>query len=241
MELTATAPDPGPTVAAAPKAPDAHRWLRVLGAVAVVGGPLGYAVGSIASPSVHETGAVTIARYAAAHPVVNGVHLLAYVLASLLLPVGTAALARLAVRRAPRLATAGGVLGVVGWLGLPASVAQDALVMDMAGRPDAGSYAGLYDRFTVDPVMTTYLLVYVVGHLLAYVLLGTALGRARLVPGWAAAAMVASSPLTVLLFVLPGKVLAVGWAALALLVIGSVPAARALLAATPAPSGRAGR
>ncbi|MGH3322502.1 MAG: hypothetical protein ACRDN9_20465 [Streptosporangiaceae bacterium] len=44
----------------------------------------------------------------------------------------------------------------------------------------------------------------------------------------AAWAMIASSPLTVAAFVLPGQVGAVGVAALTLLVIGSLPAARTM-------------
>jgi hypothetical protein len=76
--------------------------------------------------------------------------------------------------------------------------------------------------------MSTYLLVYIVCHLVAYVLLGIALRRAQVIPEWAAWSMVASSPLTIAAFVLPSRPIAVGYLALTLLVIGSLPAARAM-------------
>jgi membrane protein implicated in regulation of membrane protease activity len=92
----------------------------------------------------------------------------------------------------------------------------------MAALPQAGSYAPLWDLFVSGAVMKTYLIVYIVGHLLAYVLLGIALRRARIIPLWAAWSMIASSPLTMAVFVLPGKPV---WIGVALLVIGSLPAA----------------
>ncbi len=202
-------------------------WRRVL-AVAIVGGPLGYAVGSILIPSVHEDGATSIAANAAANPITNAVHLVAYVLASFLLPLGAVGLAYLAYARAPRLATIGGLLAVVGWLPFSALTALDDVSMAMAALPDSGSYATLLDRFANDAVMGGYLLVYVVGHLVAYVLLAVALRRAGVIPRWAAWSMLVSSPLTVAAFVVPGRPIVLGDVALALLVIGSIPAARAM-------------
>jgi hypothetical protein len=77
--------------------------------------------------------------------------------------------------------------------------------------------------------MGSYLIVYVVGHLVAYVLLGAALLRGRVIPRWAAWSMIASSPLTILAFALPGSPRATGAVALSLLVLGSLPAVRATL------------
>jgi len=76
-------------------------------------------------------------------------------------------------------------------------------------------------------VMGTYLLVYVIGHLVAYVLLGAALLRGRVIPRWAAWSMIASSPLTIAAFALPGSPRATGAVAFTLLLLGSLPAARA--------------
>jgi len=42
--------------------------------------------------------------------------------------------------------------------------------------------------------------VYVLGHLAAFVVLAVALGRARLIPAWAAWALTLTSPVTVVAF-----------------------------------------
>jgi hypothetical protein len=167
--------------------------------------------------------------------------MVAYVFASYLLPIGVIGLAYLAYPRTPWLATIGGLVGVVGWLPFSALTALDDLGNMMAQMPDNGSYAELLDRFTLDPVMNSYLLIYIVGHLVAYVLLGIALRRAGVIPRWAAWSMIASSPLTVAVFVLPGRPLAAGYIAMTLLVLGSLPAARrALLSGDAAPAEAAG-
>ncbi|MFJ2032900.1 hypothetical protein [Streptosporangium sp. NPDC087985] len=199
-------------------------------AVAIIGGPLGYAVGSILISTVHEDGATSIAANAATNPITNTVHLVAYILASFLLPLGAVGLAQLAYARVPWLATIGGLLAVVGWLPFSALTALDDLMRAMAQLPGSGSYAVLLDQFANDVVMGGYLLIYIVGHLVAYVLLAIALRRARVIPRWAAWSMMASSPLTVAVFVLPGRPLVLGDVALTLLVIGSIPAARAMVA-----------
>jgi hypothetical protein len=137
----------------------------------------------------------SIAASAAANPIGNAVHIAAFVLASFLLPIGAVGLAQLAYRRTPWLATIAGLLAVIGWLPFSALAALDDLLSTMTRMPDSDSYTALYDRFTTDAVMTTYLLVYIIGHLVAYVLLGIALRRARVIPWWAAWTMLASSPL----------------------------------------------
>lgn len=212
--------------------PGHERLTRVIVAVAIVGGPLGYLVGGLLEPAAHTSGQATIAANAAANPVTNAVHLIAFVVASYLLAAGVVGLAYLARRRTPWLATIGGLLGVLGWLPFSALAALDDLASVMAQLPGSGSYAALWDRFAYDPVMNGYLLVYIIGHLVAYVLLGLALRRAGVLPRWAAWSMIASSPLTIAAFALPaglgGAGLAVAVAAVSLLVVGSLPAARAI-------------
>jgi hypothetical protein len=200
------------------------RVLLVLLAVAIVGGPLGFLLGGALAPSVHDPALLAIARNAAADPVLNGAHLVAFVLASYLLPVSAVGLARLAHRRRPGLATAAGIVAVVGWLPFSALAALDDLELRMAAAP-ARSSAALLDAFSADPVMNGYLLVYVLGHLAGYVLLGIALARARTVPLWSAVCLIASTPLTLGVFLVPGRPLALGVLALAVVVVGSAPAA----------------
>ncbi len=215
--MTATHPMPG-----------YERLLHWVLAIAIVGGPLGYLLGGLLAPAVHHSGRSTIASNAAANSLTNATHLAAFVVASFLLPIGAAGLAHLAYRRTPWLATIGGLLGMVGWLPFSALTALDALAATMAHLPDSSSYAALLDRFTNGAVMNTYLIVYIICHLVAYVLFGIALRRAHVIPRWASWSMIASSPLTVAAFALPARV-AIGVAALALLLIGSLPAAHAMV------------
>jgi hypothetical protein len=200
------------------------RLIRTILAVAAVGGPLGYLVGGALSPSIHQPAADSITAAATANPATNTVHMVAFVIASYLLAPGGIALAWLAYPRRPWLASTGGLLALAGWLPFSALTALDDLTNAMDGQQ---AFADLLDRFSTSPVMTSYLLVYVIGHLLAYVLLGIALiGR---IPRWAAWSLIASSPLTIAAFLVPTSARqAVGVAALSLLVLGSLPAARAI-------------
>ena len=198
--------------------------IRALMAIAAIGGPLGYLVGGALSPSIHQPAVDSIIAAAAANPATNAAHMVAFVAASYLLPPGGLALAWLAFPRRPWLATIGGLLVLAGWLPFSALTALDDLTNAINGQQ---ALADLLDRFSTGPVMTSYLLVYVIGHLLAYVLLGIALiGR---IPRWAAWSLIASSPLTIAAFLVPaGARQAVGVAALSLLVLGTLAAAMAI-------------
>ncbi len=91
-----------------------------------------------------------------------------------------------------------------------------ASAIDQAGR----------DRFTTGWAMGTLTLVYVIAHLLAFVVLGAALGRARVVPPWAAWALILTSPLTVIAF--PTHQQWLLYLVIGLWMAGSVPAALAV-------------
>jgi hypothetical protein len=204
--------------------------IRTTLAVAIIGGPLGYLVGGALSPSVHASGSSSIAAAATANPTTNAIHLVAFVLATFLLPVAVVGLAWLAYPRAPWLATIGGLLGVIGWLPFSALTALDDLINATGGDQRDAS---LLDRFSTDAVMSTYLVVYIVCHLAAYVVLGVALRT--VVPTWAAWCLIASSPLTVAAFVAPAAAtLITGSVALTMLLVGSIPAAARVLGQRPA-------
>lgn len=208
-----------------------ERLLRIPVVVAIVGGPLGYLLGGLLAPAIHDSGPATIAANAAANPAGNAMHLAAFVLASFLLPVGAAGLGDLGYRRNPRLALGAGLLGVLGWLPFSALTALDDLARAMTRHPGGRENGALLDTFTNDAAMSTYLVVHVAFHLVAHVMLGVILGRGRIIPRWAAWMMAASSPLTIAAFAFHSSArTAVGVAALALLLAGSVPAARAMAA-----------
>lgn len=204
------------------------RLIRWTLAVCVALGPVAFAVGGLLEPAVHASGAATIAGNAAEPALGNVLHVVGFFAASLLLPASMVGLAALAYPRTPWAATIGGALGVLGWVPLAALTALEDLGYAMSVRPEASSYAGLYDAFSTDAVMNAYLITYIVGHLAAYIVLGAALIRARAVPTWAGWALIATSPLTLGAFVVPGRPLVLAQAALVVLVAGSVPPAWAL-------------
>jgi hypothetical protein len=78
--------------------------------------------------------------------------------------------------------------------------------------------------------MLTYLLIYVIAHLLSAVLIGIMLGRLRLVPTWAAWAFALTSPFTLVYFSLHDLEVryVVKFLICALWVVGAAPAARVM-------------
>src|SRR5207244_9241376 len=75
----------------------------------------------------------------------------------------------------------------------------DALAYDITLVGSTPQLAALWTHFNGDAVMTTYLLIYIIGHLTSAVLIGIMLGRLRLIPAWAAWAFALTSPLTILI------------------------------------------
>jgi len=190
--------------------------------------PLLLLPGTLLNPAVGGigAGAKNIAANMAADPTTNQLHLAIYVLETFLLPLGILGLAGLALRRSPWLATIGGGLAMIGWLPWSALTAQDDLTFRMAQMGGDPQLIELWNRFTTDWVMGTLTLIYVVCHLAAFVLLGIALGRARLIPTWAAWALALTSPITVIAF--PTHQQALLYVVAALWFVGSIPAALAL-------------
>jgi hypothetical protein len=183
--------------------------------------------GTIFNPALGGigNGAANIAANAAANPLTNQLHVATYVLETFLLPLSVLGLARLAIRRSPWLATIGGGLGLFGWLPWSALTAQEDLTYQMAQMGNSLQFVALWNRFTTDGTMMFFLLVYVICHLVAYVVLALALHHAGLVPIWAAWALALTSPLTVASFATRQHALL--YLVLALWIAGSVPAAYA--------------
>jgi len=172
----------------------------------------------------------SIAASTSANHTWNHIHLWAFVICSYALPISALGLAWLCYRVTPWLAVLGGLLGLIGWAPFSALTALDELTNVMA-HPSSTGLADLRDRFSFSSVMLSYLVVYIVAHLVAYVLFGVGLRKNRAIPAWASWSMIASSPLTILAFALPGSPRLTGGIALTLLVAGSIPAAARMLAA----------
>jgi hypothetical protein len=197
----------------------ATRFLDMCFAVAILIAPISFVVGGLLDPVVHVTsGSANIAAYAAANPVTNAVHLAAFVIGSFVLPASVVGIARLAMPASP-------------WLPFSALTAQEDLTLQMALLGGGDLLGTLWERFNDDAVMTFFLVVYITGHLLAYVVFAVALHRARLIPAWAAWTLASSSPLTLAFFATRQRSEVIGFAFevlfCATFVIGSVPAALA--------------
>ncbi|HEY6408494.1 MAG TPA: hypothetical protein VIY29_13590 [Ktedonobacteraceae bacterium] len=189
--------------------------------------PLTLTLYATLAPLLRGTGSTAIAANLAANPLANQLHLAFGVATGFLLPISSLGMAVLTLKRAPWLATLGGILGLVGWLPWAPLIALEALTYDMAQMGGGSQFAALWDRFNSDGVMTFFLLFYIICHLISVVLLGVALWRARVVPAWSAWALVLTSPLTIIAF--PTHSSIVFYTVYALFIIGSLPAAYAML------------
>src|SRR6266536_3219341 len=168
---------------------------------------------------------------AMAGPTGNTLHFIGGIAASFFLPLGYLGMSLLGMRRAPWLATISAALSLVGWIPWAALMGLDDLAYDIVQTGSTPQLAALWTRFNSDPVMLTYLLIYIIGHLLSAVLIAIMLGRLHLVPAWAAWAFALTSPLTMVYFSV--HIITVRYVLryliCALWIIGAIPAALAML------------
>lgn len=205
-----------------------YRYIQNVFLAAGIGlAPLTLTLYATLSPFLRGTGSVAIAANMAANPLTNQLHLAFGVATGFLLPIGSLGIAVLTYKRAPWLATLGGILGLVGWLPWTTLIGQEAMTYDMAQMGGGPQFAALWDRFNADAVMTFLLLFYIVCHLVGVVLLGLALWRTRIVPAWSAWALVLTSPLTILAFPLHSSI--AFDLVYVLFFVGSLPAAYKML------------
>src|SRR3989475_2897447 len=179
---------------------------------------------------------------AMAGPTGNTLHFIGAIAASFFLPLGYLGMSLLGMRRAPWLATISAALSLLGWIPWAALMGLDALAYDITTSGSTPQLVSLWTHFNGDAVMTTYLLIYIIGHLTSTVLIGIMLGRLRLMPASAAWAFALTSPLTILIILIHSLVFqdVLKYLVCALWIIGAIPAALAMLTnkdlAYPAPS-----
>src|SRR5437588_11625461 len=179
---------------------------------------------------------------AMASPTGNTLHFIGAIAASFFLPLGYLGMSLLGMRRAPWLATISAALSLVGWIPWAALMGLDDLAYDIVQIGSTPQLAALWRHFNGDAVMTIYLLIYVIGHLLSAVVIGFMLGRLHLVPAWAAWAFALTSPLTIVIILVHSLAFqdVLKYLICVLWIIGAIPAALAMLThkdlAQPAPS-----
>jgi len=175
-----------------------------------------------------STGSAVIAANIAANAGTNLWHLHFGMLALFLFPFGTLGMTMLAIRRSPWLATIGGFLALTGLFAFIVFAGQEELSYLMAQMGGGAQLVAFWNRFNTDPLMTAYLYIFIIGHLIGPMLLGIALGRTHMIPAWAAWAIILRSPIQVVGF-LAHTGLSIEIVTYGLLLIGSIPVALALL------------
>ncbi|OLD84556.1 MAG: hypothetical protein AUF64_01270 [Chloroflexi bacterium 13_1_20CM_54_36] len=220
----------------------AFTFQRLSLAACILLAPLSITLYLISWPGNQRAPLTPLIASAMAGPTGNTLHFIGAIAASFFLPLGYLGMSLLGMRRAPWLATISAALSLVGWIPWAALMGLDALASDINQIGSTAQFAALWTHFNGDPVMTTYLWIYVIGHLVSAVLIGFMLGRLHLVPVWAAWAFALTSPLTIVIILIHSLVFqdVLKYLICALWIIGAIPAALALLTnkdlAPPAPS-----
>src|SRR5437588_641230 len=178
----------------------AFTFQRLSLAACILLAPLSITLYLISWPGNQRAPLTPLIASAMAGPTGNTLHFIGAIAASFFLPLGYLGMSLLGMRRAPWLATISAALSLVGWIPWSALIGIDDLAYDIAQVGSTPQFAALWTHFNSDPVMLTYLLIYIIGHLLSAVLIGIMLGRLRLVPAWAAWAFALTSPLQIIYF-----------------------------------------
>ena len=168
---------------------------------------------------------------AMAGPTGNTLHFIGAMAASFFLPLGYLGMSLLGMRRAPWLATISAALSLVGWIPWAALMGLDDLAYDINQVGSTAQFVALWRHFNGDAVMTIYLLIYVIGHLLSAVVIGFMLGRLHLVSAWAAWAFALTSPLTIVIILVHSLAFqdVFKYLTCILWILGAIPAALAML------------
>jgi hypothetical protein len=207
---------------------DLRTFRRIAAAISIVLAPLAVGVVRATVPLASSSGGKGAIAAMAANPAMSRVELAAGVVATLFLPFAIVGLTRLVVRRAPVLALLGGSLALVGWAMVPSLVTNDAMTYEMARLgANPAQFAALWEQLNENFAVSMLFTVFLVGHELGTLLLGIGLARARVVPLWAAAAVVIGIILHPVSFIV--GIRAVDILAYALITLGCVFAARAVL------------
>jgi hypothetical protein len=217
---------------------DSWRGHRLLFGWCLVTGSLAALLWVAVNPSINATaGSVTIGAYAAAAAGVTQLHLWLGVLTTLTLPFGLLGVALLAVQRAPLVATCGGMLAMAATSTAAFFTGQDNLTHQITKVGNSPSLVAVWQRFNTSPVLTGYLIVFILGTVLGPVLLGVALMRAGVFPRWAVIVLIVRGLLQMAAFPAHVPIGPVEIVATALLLAGLSPAAVLLLTSRTRPPG----
>ena len=207
------------------------KWQRTLLAACILLAPLTI---SLYLVSWDESLRDALFASSSAGSIANVLHFIGGVAASFFLPLGYLGMSLLGMRRMPGIATVSVALSLIGWIPWSALIGLDDLAYGVNRIGSTPQLAALWAYVNGDAVMSTYLIIYIIGHLLSAVFIGYMLGRLRIVPAWAAWAFALTSPLTMLYFPIHNIDFqnALKYVICALWIIGAVPAAFAMVKGT---------
>jgi hypothetical protein len=213
------------------KASSAYTFQRISLAACILLAPLSLTLYLVSWEGNQRAPLTPLITSAMAGPTGNILHFIGAIAASFFLPLGYLGMSLLGMRRAPWLATICAALALVGWIPWAALMGLDALAYDINQIGITAQFAALWHYFNGDPVMTIYLLIYVIGHLLSAVLIGFMLGRLHLIPAWSAWAFALTSPLTIVIILIHNLVVqdVLKYVLCVLFFIGAIPAALVML------------
>ena len=217
-------------------APMIYRFQHLFFAASIVLGTAAILVAAFANPPYYGSQqgiATAIATNATDSDLMDQTHLVAQLIAAYLLPLAFLAMAWLANRRSPWLASIGAFITLLGFLPLALYVGQDALFYDIARWGSNPQFVDLAQRWNNDGIMAYYGIMFGLGTVFGPTLLGIALWRSRAIPVWAAICLTFSRlPVFLFPFVSYHVESAIVLAGVVLLFIGSIPAALAVLSAS---------
>jgi hypothetical protein len=133
------------------------------------------------------------AAFRAMNPQLMQLFLLLSLVAAYVSPCSYIALGRLAMKRAPWLATLGVACGFAGSIVWGPIAGQIALLFGMAQIGANPIFVTIEEHYYSNWTTLAFAIGWALGHLLGYALLGVALARARVVPQWAAWLLVVSA------------------------------------------------
>src|SRR5436853_2537707 len=169
--------------------PIIYRLQRLFFAASIVLGTAAILVAAFANPPYYGSSqgiASAVATNATDSDLMDQTHLVAQLIAAYLLPLGFLAMAWLANRRSPWLASIGAFITLLGFLPLALYVGQDALFYDIARWGSNPQFVDLAQRRNNDGIMAYYGIMFGLGTVFGPTLLGIALWRSRAIPVWAA-------------------------------------------------------
>ncbi|HLG60994.1 MAG TPA: hypothetical protein VKY19_03610 [Ktedonosporobacter sp.] len=170
------------------------------------------------------------AAYQAASPLKIQLFLFFNAITPYVFPLSFIGLGLLAMRRSPWLATLGMICGLVGTLPFGFFVWPEALGDAMVKAGNSSTFQMVWSGVASEGVIVFLQYSWVVGHLLGYILLGIALARARTIPLWAAGLIILGIPCQAVAYMTHQGIFQL--LSYALIFIGSIPAALAMLSRT---------